>query len=208
MSMVQQHPDGLIYVRTDSGTYSDMPENFALDYGAAFPALPAGAVERIYTPGDRHVVSYLPGGDVAQPMPWDFGDGAIADIAKLLAAQTARLTPGAPTPVQQYVAAMVAGLQITSAANSALNGTYAVDSVTQGKIEGVAASIANGKGLPGGGATFNYLDSANNVHVFGSADFLNFAQAVENYVYALIQTLVALEGGHEQTWPAAQATIP
>ncbi len=44
MATFEIHPDGLIYVRGDNATYCDTPENFALDYGAAAPALAGGRV--------------------------------------------------------------------------------------------------------------------------------------------------------------------
>lgn len=47
-STLHHHPDGHVYVRTAAGVYGDTPENFALDYGSAWPALPEGMTERLY----------------------------------------------------------------------------------------------------------------------------------------------------------------
>jgi hypothetical protein len=93
------HPDGLIYVRTATGTYGDTLANFALDYGLPDPGLPAGAIQRLYDPGIRHNITFPTGGDLPQPLPWAFGDAAIADIAALLAAQTKRQAAVVLTPV-------------------------------------------------------------------------------------------------------------
>lgn len=85
-----QHPDGLIYVRTATGTYVDTPENFGEDFGRPIPPLPAGADEHVYTQGRRHC--FMGGGDVIDggPMQWPVGDEIIASIAAGLSAQSGR----------------------------------------------------------------------------------------------------------------------
>lgn len=108
----------------------------------------------------------------------------------------------------QFDAAVSAGLTITSTGTPALNGTYAVDTAARDVISAVEAGIAGGKGLPGGGSTFNHLDIAGVPHAFDATSFPNFAAAVRDYYYALIQTLVSIKGGHGGTWPSASATIP
>lgn len=89
MPQVHYH-GGMIFVRTDSGTYADTLENFGLDYGAHAPPLPEGMTERIYEPGVRHPLirdhDVINGG----PMPWPEGDDIIASIDSLFAAQDGR----------------------------------------------------------------------------------------------------------------------
>lgn len=103
-TMLQQAPDGRVYVRTEGGTYGDTLENFAKDHGSPFPALDTGLTERIYQPDVRHALiahhNVVDGG----PMPWPEGDAIIAAITALLAAQAARIDaetpdiPPTPTP--------------------------------------------------------------------------------------------------------------
>ncbi len=108
----------------------------------------------------------------------------------------------------QLAAAIAAGITITSTGNPSLNGTYAIDTDARDVISAVEAGIAGGKGLPGGGPTFNHLDMTGTAHAFGAADFGNFAAAVRDYYYALLLTATALKGGHGGPWPAPQVTIP
>jgi hypothetical protein len=90
-STLHHHPDGHVYVRTAAGVYGDTPENFALDYGSAWPALPEGMTERLYVQETRHAL--MARHDLADggPMPWPEGDAIIAGIARLLEAQRARV---------------------------------------------------------------------------------------------------------------------
>jgi hypothetical protein len=90
MKMFHQHPEDLIFVRTDAQTYHGTSEQFVAEFGEVLPSLPVGVLERIYEPGRRHALmdrEHVLGGG---PMPWDFGDRAIAAIGKLCAAQERR----------------------------------------------------------------------------------------------------------------------
>jgi hypothetical protein len=111
-------------------------------------------------------------------------------------------------PADMYNAAIAAGCQIVSTANpSTLDGTYPLDPLSVGKITAIAAGINAGKGLPGGGSTFNLLDVAGNAHPIGSGDFLNLAAALETYVYDCSVAEMTLLGGHVATWPTMPVTI-
>lgn len=92
----------LVRVSDGSQLYSDTVDAFAADNGAAVPALPRGAIERIYEPSIRHAISNGSSVIAGVPMPWPFGDAAIAGVPKLLAAQTKRTVPPAKpsTPLQ------------------------------------------------------------------------------------------------------------
>jgi hypothetical protein len=96
MSQFQQHPDGLVYLRTTAATYVDAAANFVADYKWQLPPLPLGFKERIYEPGVRHALMGN-GSVVAGPMPWDFGDKALAAVAAILAAQAKRQ----PAPISK-----------------------------------------------------------------------------------------------------------
>jgi hypothetical protein len=114
MSIFQHHPDGHVIVR-NGATYSDSCANFALDFGEAEPALPAGAVGRYYEPGVVH--SFTDGNNVVAGgvLDWYFGNRAIAAIDTLLAAQAARNE--APPPPPPPDAAFTAPILIAAAFN-------------------------------------------------------------------------------------------
>jgi hypothetical protein len=93
-------PDGKIRVSKDDGqVYVDTVANFTLDNGGvAAPTLPLGVFEQVYTRNYRH--AYLRGNDVVGggPIPFDFGETAISNVATLIANQRARqTTPGPPS---------------------------------------------------------------------------------------------------------------
>lgn len=93
LPMVQEAPDGRVYVRDATQVYCDTRANFQLDFSVTLPGLPAGADERIYVPGRSHALqnrtTIISGG----PMPWALGDNVITNINTGLAAQAARNPP-------------------------------------------------------------------------------------------------------------------
>lgn len=109
----------------------------------------------------------------------------------------------APTPATNAVVALGAGLTIVSTATPALNGTYAIDQLTQMDIIAIETSLNAGKGFPGGAAMFNYHDMSGVLHVFSAANFTNFAAAVRDYVYML----KALIAGASTALPASTTSI-
>lgn len=96
MAEFHQHPDGIIYVRSDYISYSATRENFVIDFGVELPELPAGADEHIYTQDKRHC--FMGGGDVIDggPMPWPEGDAIIANLDKAINSQYSRFEPYKP----------------------------------------------------------------------------------------------------------------
>jgi hypothetical protein len=98
-----------------------------------------------------------------------------------------------PTPYQQYEQQLSSGIVLTSTGTSTLSGTYTVpvpngpaqNAAAQANITAIETSIAAGRGLPGGGATFNYYDSSGAPHSFNATNWGNFATAVMNYSYTL-----------------------
>jgi hypothetical protein len=94
-----RRPDGLIRVQRDDGTvYVDTNANFVTDFGQALPAMQMGASEQIYSQGIRHC--YAVGNNVVGggPMPYSYGDAAIAALDTLLSNQAARPKPIPPGP--------------------------------------------------------------------------------------------------------------
>src|SRR5262245_41638839 len=90
MMMFHQAPNGKVFVRVEGkDTYSGTTDDFLTEFGER-PVLPPRVSERIYEPNKRHALmndeTILMGG----PMPYDFGDRAIAAIDMLLQKQTER----------------------------------------------------------------------------------------------------------------------
>ena len=114
--------------------------------------------------------------------------------------------PAAPavTLATQAAAMLASGIQIPSTSTPALNGTYAVDPATYQRITGIVAAMAGGLGLPGGGATFNWLDVSGVPHQFGATEFSAFAKAVMNFEYAL-NAIIGSNSGTLPTQPVAIA---
>ena len=102
-----------------------------------------------------------------------------------------------------YATALASGITITSTSTPSLNGVYNVAPANQDAISAVMTGVANGLGLPGGQATFEYLDASNTPHAFTSDQFKTFATAVRDYVYAL-----ALYAAGQGTLPSPSITIP
>jgi hypothetical protein len=152
-------------------------------------------------------------GIVGMQMSWTptgilFGPTMTAPQIAAVNAVLAVHNPATIDPIAAFAAALAAGCAIVSTATPSLNGTYPIDDSSVGRITSIAAGIGSGKGLPGGGATFNLLDARGAAHAIGATDFLNLGAALESYVYALISTEVALLGGHAATWPTQPVTIP
>jgi hypothetical protein len=99
-----------------------------------------------------------------------------------------------------------AGISLTSINTPALNGNYPLDPQSQAYITSIAASIAAGKGLPGKGS--RRLSFIFNGTSFTSADFLNFAAAVRDYVYNLVQDLQQIVDTGTGSLPSSSITIP
>ncbi|HYL31996.1 MAG TPA: hypothetical protein VEU53_02460 [Stellaceae bacterium] len=102
MAQFHMHPDGIVYVRTPNGVYADTPTNFALDHGAAVPALPTGAVQALYDDGSK-VLQFFDAKNnqigSGQVGACGFADAAIAVVSSLLAAQAKRAArPPKATP--------------------------------------------------------------------------------------------------------------
>jgi hypothetical protein len=145
-------------------------------------------------------------------LPFSWGsDGTITFAASMAPAQITAVqnvyaahNPATVPLAQQAANALAAGAQVNSTGTPALNGTYALDPQSLANITAISDEIANGKGFPGGGSTYDYPDAAFTFHTFPStAAFINFAQAIASYVSGW-----KLYGqGHIQTPPSAPLTI-
>ncbi len=92
--------DGEVLIRSPSGQYVDNFAGFELDAGRPVPPMPAGAIGRVYIPGEKHSVT---DGVHASPrrLPWAPGDLILSNVPLLLQNQAARIAgqPGGPTPL-------------------------------------------------------------------------------------------------------------
>jgi hypothetical protein len=112
--------------------------------------------------------------------------------------------PPAPTPEQQYAAALAAGLQVTSTSTLSISATYALDQTTLNEIRALAVDCGAGLGFPGGASEFAYPDKNGNPVLFTEAQIKDVYRALRDRVLALS---LALAGQGE--WPAsASVTIP
>lgn len=110
-----------------------------------------------------------------------------------------------PTPTVAHQAAMLlsTGLSIVSTSTPAINGTYAVDQLSQMDVIAVETSLSAGKGFPGGVTTFNYPDAAGTMHAFSETNFTNLAAAVRDFVYGCKSVIAAAS----TVLPASSTTI-
>lgn len=112
----------------------------------------------------------------AYETPQVVGEGAVGELRYMVA-----IDPPPPTGDQ----ILAAGIQIVSDGTPALNGTYGISAADQQNISGIAAGIGSRNRLPGGAATFDYGDIDEVDHTFTGPNFLNFAAAVEDFLYGL-----------------------
>ncbi len=114
-----------------------------------------------------------------------------------------------PTPYQLYLAAIAAGIVVTSASIPTLNATYGVSESDTANISSEALFISTYQEFTNGLTNFSWEDSVGNAHLFPStAVFMQFSKAVAQYVSACKQALIALSGGNTATFPSNKITIP
>ncbi len=107
------------------------------------------------------------------------------------------------TRAHEFEVLNAAGVEITSNGTPAISGTYAIDLISQGRIQALALYIQVHDGFPNAASTLQYPDRAGNLHVFPStASFLNFATAVGDYFTALVTAELTSD-----TWPSNAKTI-
>ncbi len=119
----------------------------------------------------------------------------------------ATYAPQAParTPAQQAVAAMAAGLAITSTSTPALSGTYGVDAATTDHIQSEMLCVLVAGTFADGTAELAWPDLAGVIRTFPSIGaFRAFALAVSGYVAALYK----VQNGTLTALPDATATMP
>ncbi len=194
------------FVRIENGAVAEGPAALPVSWrapdGTTYTNLP------IWTEAERNAIGWFA---VTEDVPaFDPAQQQVTPGAVTLQGGTPhRAWTVAPLPADAlYAAKLAAGVQIVSTATPALNGTYAIDLVTQQEITGVVTSIAAGRGLPLGAPVIPWPDAQGTPHSFTAPDFVNFAAAVRDYVFGLLQTRGALMAGQPAPWPAQPSTIP
>ena len=110
---------------------------------------------------------------------------------------------------QSYTAAMIAGVAISSTGTPAINGTYAIDQASQGKLTSEQVYIATKGSFTNGLASRSWPDANGTFHTFTSVTlFTNMAVAIAQYVDALATALAVVQAGGTWTAPAQPAAIP
>jgi hypothetical protein len=107
----------------------------------------------------------------------------------------------------QTLPSLLSVVEITSTATPALDGVYDIDPTSLAQITALSTGLAAGKPIPGGGSTFNYPDASGTMHAFTSADFVNFAAAVEDMIYTAEQAISTMVNGTPASMPSPALTI-
>lgn len=119
-------------------------------------------------------------------------------------------TPPVPPPTpQQLLAQKIAdGIAITCTSNSALNKTFALDSVTMDQIGSVARDFASGLGLPMGAPTFTYPSKSGEPCEFTGTQVVALYRAQRDLLFQLNTQAAMIAHGAPPDWPAQAKTIP
>ena len=117
---------------------------------------------------------------------------------------TAPPAPPAPTLAQQAVAAMSAGLAITSTATSSLDATYPCNANAQAQLSAEVISLMLNGTFADGTDTIDWVDITGTGHTMSIAQFKTVATAIGAYVSGLTKCI----NGQASALPAATATIP
>ena len=101
-------------------------------------------------------------------------------------------------------AALVSGLTVNGTGTPAIDGTFAVNPTTQGKIAAVEVYILKNGLFPGGGSTYPWPTVSGTFVTFPSTTvYQNWATAIANYVSA-IDIVIASDTG---SLPSSTVTI-
>ena len=130
---------------------------------------------------------------------------AQAQSASMWAVVNGSVVAKPPTSAQQAIAALAAGLTISSTSTPAINGTYATDDAEQARLNRVYSMIERAGGVfPSGLTSMPWPLADGTVVEFPSVSvFLNVEQAIGEYVLALDLIRTTNSG----TLPSASVTI-
>jgi len=112
-------------------------------------------------------------------------------------------TAGYLSRSQEFAALVAAGVAITSTGTPTLSGTYAIDAISQGRIQALALYIQVHSAFPNAASTLLYPDITGTPHTFSTtASFLNFATATGDFFTALVEADLM-----SSAWPSNAKTI-
>jgi uncharacterized BrkB/YihY/UPF0761 family membrane protein len=132
---------------------------------------------------------------MANPSGWAVANGALVQFTQ---------PPPVLTLAQQAQVAMTSGLNITSASDTSLNATYAVDPTSTAHIQAEMIALLSIGVFADGTATIVWPDMAPVNHTFNITQFQSFALAVGVYVAALFKVI----NGTLDALPSNTASIP
>jgi hypothetical protein len=140
-------------------------------------------------------MSYVPAND-PEYQAWLEAGGVTTKIDSTASLYDVLLAQWVPVFLQQPLA-------VTSTQAPQVSGSYSITPADQAQITGIAASIAAGRGLPGGQSSFSFQG-----HPFTQQKFLDFANGVENYVYGLLSGLAQVVNTGSGALPGTPVAIP
>ncbi len=142
---------------------------------------------------------------------WAAWTGNFATSWEVSNGQLVPATPPPPTHAEQsadlLAAKLASGIAITSVSLPAVNGTYALDSVSVSQIYQIGLYASQFGTFPSGDMTQSYPDIASAQHVFSVPVFIAFLRAVAPLVSTLETQAGVMAQGGTPTWPAQTATI-
>jgi hypothetical protein len=109
----------------------------------------------------------------------------------------------APTLAQQALTMLATGCQIASTSTPTLNGTYALDPVSQGMVQAEVVSLLLNSVFTNGTTTLDYPYKSGTPHAFSVTEFKAFATALAQFV----TTLTNIAASNSGTLPPQPTTI-
>jgi hypothetical protein len=124
------------------------------------------------------------------------------DVAAWIADGNTPAAAAPPTYDELYMAAIGAGIALTSTGTSSLNATYPLDTDSISNYEGIYFRLLGGVGFPGGGSTISLPDMASppTLHAFDASHATAFFSAISDYLFSLSPQQVVVNG-----WPSSNA---
>ena len=145
----------------------------------------------VYADAGKTAVDCLVTFDNGTPLPFTVTENDSTNYCEALwidlkAGQFGPIAPyvaPTPTPQQAAMAAIAAGINLTSTGTPALNGAYAVDANAQAQMNGVITYTMLNNAFPNNAAELPWPDMSFMMHAFPTlASFHAFASAAANFV--------------------------
>jgi hypothetical protein len=142
--------------------------------------------------------AWEPGGTIT------FGSAITSAQVTAVEAVYAAHNPATPDLIAEATAALSVPVAVTFTSTTAMDGSYAIDPVSQGKMAAVSAYILTNGKFPGGAATYPWVDVTGVARTFPTTSlFQTFATAIADHV-SVLDLIIATSSG---TLPAASIAI-